>query len=63
MTKIVIYFTMPVKPIKARARIPAMTSEMGTPFIPLGTSTISSCSLIPARIISASPKPIAVEAP
>jgi hypothetical protein len=49
--------------MNAMARMPAMTSDIDTPFIPFGISTSSNCSLIPARIISARPKPIAVDAP
>ena len=56
-------YTRPAKPINASARIPAVTSAIGAPFIPDGTSASSSCSRIPARITSASPKPTAVAAP
>ena len=61
--QLLFYFTIPVNPINAMARMPAITSEIETPFIPFGISTNSNCSLIPARITRARPKPIAVDAP
>lgn len=53
-------YTIPEKPIKAMARMPAVTSAIGIPFISLGISANSSVSRIPAKITSASPKPRAV---
>jgi hypothetical protein len=38
---IVNYLTMPANPMNARARMPAVTSEIGTPFIPSGISFLN----------------------
>lgn len=54
--------TIPENPMNAIARIPAVIKAMGNPFIPLGILTSSRCSRIPAKIVSASPNPIAMEA-
>ena len=51
-----------LKPMKAMARIPAVTSAMGTPFMPLGVPVSSSCSRMPAKMTSARVKPTAMEA-
>ncbi len=52
-------YTIPVKPINAKAKIPAITNAIGTPFIPLGASIRSICSLKPANKTMANPKPTA----
>ncbi len=49
------YFTIPLKPIKARARIPTLTKAIGTPLNALGTSLRARCSRIPAKITIARP--------
>jgi len=54
--------TKPPKPMKAMASIPAVTSAMGTPFMPLGVPVSAICSRKPAKITSASAKPTAIEA-
>ena len=54
-------FTMPLKPMKAIARIPAEMRAMGMPFIEAGSSVRESCSRIPAKTTRASVKPIAME--
>ena len=51
-----------LNPMKAMARIPAVTSAMGTPFIPLGVPVSSSCSRMPAKITNAKVNPTAMEA-
>ena len=51
-----------LKPMKAMARIPAGTSAMGTPFMPLGVPVSSSYSRMPAKMTSARVKPTAMEA-
>ena len=50
-------YTSPANPMKASARIPAVTSAIGTPFIPFGTSDKASCSRKPAKITNANVKP------
>ena len=55
-------YTIPENPIKAMASRPAVINAIGEPFIPLGMATSSRCSRIPAKIVRANPKPIAVEA-
>ena len=52
--------TRPLKPMKAMARMPAVTSAIGTPFMPRGVPVRSSCSRMPAKSISASAKPTAM---
>ena len=54
-------FTMPLKPMKAIARMPAEMRAMGMPFIEAGSSVRESCSRIPAKTTRASVKPIAME--
>ena len=54
-------FTMPLKPMKAIARMPAEMSAMGMPFIEAGNSVRESCSRMPANTTRASVKPIAME--
>lgn len=54
-------FTIPLKPMKAMARMPAEMSAMGMPFIEAGSSVRASCSRIPAKTTRASVKPIAME--
>lgn len=54
-------YTNPAKPMKAMARMPAVTSATGTPRMACGTSFSSSRSRIPAKTVSASAKPKAVE--
>ena len=54
-------FTMPLKPMKAIARMPAEMSAMGMPFIEAGSSVRESCSRIPAKTTSAKVKPKAME--
>ena len=62
MREMVLYiFTMPLKPMKAMARMPAEMSAMGIPFIEEGSSVRASCSRIPAKTTRASVKPIAME--
>ena len=62
MREVVLYiFTMPLKPMKAIARIPAEMRAMGIPFIEAGSSVRESCSRIPAKTTRASVKPIAME--
>ena len=53
-------YTKLEKPMKAMARMPAVMSAMGTPFIPLGISTSSSCSRRPAKMTMATVKPMAM---
>ena len=48
--------------MNAIANNPAVTRAIGDPFMPLGTLTISMCSRMPAKMVSAKPNPIAVEA-
>lgn len=55
-----INFHIPVKPMKAMARRPAVTSAIGTPRIARGTSASSSCMRMPAKSASAKAKPSAV---
>lgn len=59
---IMLFHTMPEKPMKAMAKRPAVIRAMGVPFIPAGMDVRASCSRIPAKIVRASPYPIAVEA-
>ena len=59
---IISYFTIPEKPINAKANNPAVTNAIGVPFKPFGIEVSYSCSRIPAKMVKASPKPIAVEA-
>ncbi len=54
------FYTSPEKPINANARIPAVTSAIGIPFIPLGTFARAICSRMPEKITRASAKPTAV---
>ena len=54
-------FTMPLKPMKAIARMPAEMRAMGMPFIEAGSSVRESCSRMPAKTTRASVKPIAME--
>ena len=49
-----------LNPMKAIARMPAVTRAMGTPFIPLGVPVSSSCSRMPAKMTSARVKPTAM---
>ena len=49
------YFTMPLKPMKARARMPTLMMAMGTPLKALGTSFRARCSRMPAKITMARP--------
>ena len=49
------YLTMPLKPMKASARMPTLTRAMGTPLNALGTSHRARCSRIPAKITIARP--------
>jgi len=51
---------MPEKPIKAIAKRPAVSSAMGMPFMAAGTFRRESCSRMPAKMMSASAKPMAV---
>ena len=51
------YLTIPEKPIKANARIPAIIIAIGEPANTLGTSRVSNASRIPANKIKATPKP------
>ena len=53
-------YTRPEKPMKAIARIPAVTRATGAPFSAAGTSSKSRRSRIPAKSTSATPKPTAV---
>ena len=48
--------------MNAKANNPAVTRAIGVPFMPLGIEESSNCSRIPAKMVKASPKPIAVEA-
>ena len=57
-----LFHTMPEKPMKAMAKRPAVIRAMGVPFIPAGMDVRASCSRMPAKIVRASPYPIAVEA-
>ena len=50
----------PLKPMKARAKRPAVTRAMGMPSIPLGMRTRLSCSRRPANTMSDRAKPSAV---
>ena len=43
--------------MNANAKMPAVTSAIGTPFIPLGTSDSVSCSRNPAKTTNANVKP------
>ena len=52
---------MPLKPMKAMARMPAEMRAMGMPFIEEGSSVRASCSRIPAKTTRASVKPMAME--
>ena len=52
---------MPEKPMKAMASRPAVRSAMGMPFIAAGTFRRESCSRMPAKMMSESAKPMAVE--
>ena len=54
-------YTSPEKPMKAMARMPAVTSAIGVPRNDSGTSSNSNRSRIPAKSTSASAKPRAVE--
>ena len=56
---IVSYFTMPEKPIKAKANMPAIIKAIGDPAKAAGTLRVSKASRIPAKIIKARPNPIA----
>lgn len=47
--------------MKAMASRPAVRSAMGIPFIAAGTFRRESCSRIPAKMMSESAKPMAVE--
>ena len=49
--------TSPANPMKANAKMPAVTSAIGTPFIPFGTSDSVSCSRKPAKTTKAKVKP------
>lgn len=55
------YYTNPAKPMKAMAKMPAVTSATGTPRMACGTSFSSSRSRMPAKTVSARAKPSAVE--
>ena len=57
-----VYFTIPENPMNASASNPAVTNAIGVPFMPFGMDDSSSCSRIPAKMVNAKPKPIAVEA-
>ena len=52
-------YTNPENPMKAIARMPAVISAMGTPFMALGMSSSSRRSRIPAKSTRASENPIA----
>lgn len=54
-------YTSPAKPMKAMAKMPAVTSATGTPRMACGTSFSSSRSRMPAKTVSARAKPNAVE--
>lgn len=54
-------FTIPLKPMKAMARIPAEMRAMGMPRILSGSSVRLSCSRMPAKTTSAKVKPKAME--
>lgn len=54
-------YTKPAKPMKAMAKMPAVTSATGTPRMACGTSFSSSRSRMPAKTVSARAKPNAVE--
>ena len=49
------YLTMPLKPMKARARMPTLTRAIGTPLKALGTSFMARCSRMPAKMTIARP--------
>ena len=49
------YLTIPLKPIKAIARMPTVISAIGTPLKAFGTSFIARCSRRPAKMTIASP--------
>ena len=49
------YLTMPLKPMKARARIPTLMMAMGTPLKALGTLFRARCSRMPAKMTMARP--------
>lgn len=55
------FYTIPENPINAIASNPATTRAIGVPFIPLGMLSKSICSRKPAKMINATPKPIAEE--
>lgn len=50
-------YTMPEKPMNAKASMAAVTRAIGIPFIPLGTLASESCSRSPAKMMRANPKP------
>ena len=56
-TKIIkiFYFTIPLNPMNAIARIPTVIRATGTPLNALGTSFIERCSRIPAKMTIARP--------
>ena len=54
-------FTIPLKPMKAMARMPAEMRAMGMPRILSGSSVRLSCSRMPAKTTSAKVKPKAME--
>ena len=54
------FYAIPENPINARAKRPAVTKAIGIPFIPLGISASSICSLNPAKVAKANPKPMAL---
>ena len=49
------YLTIPLKPMKARARIPTLMMAMGTPLKALGTLFRARCSRMPAKMTMARP--------
>ena len=49
------YFTIPLNPMKARARMPTLTMAIGTPLKAFGTSFRERCSRMPANITMARP--------
>ena len=55
-----IYPTTPLKPMKAIAKRPAVSSAIGVPCIAFGTLLSANCSRIPAKRTSANAKPSAV---
>ena len=54
-------FSSPLKPMKLRARSPAVMSTMLMPCMPFGIFTNDCCSRIPAKSMRARAKPRAVE--